>query len=126
MKLAAAMIVTGCGAISFGTAGAKAMATAKPTMVMTNGDAKTAAKSRSSIFSTPSIHLCVDRNHFRKSFFFSQSATIFLTSCDTGRKSYNFPTSHHATRKTQTLTPTASNTLTTALVIRSNPPLPRS
>src|ERR1700736_5358565 len=35
------------------------------------------------------------------------SATIFLTSCDTGRKSYNFPTSHHATRKTQTLTPTA-------------------
>jgi hypothetical protein len=47
-------------------------------------------------------------------------------SCDTGRKSYNFPTSHHATRKTQTLTPTASNTLTAALVIRSNPPLPRS
>ena len=28
----------------------------------------------------------------------------------TGRKSYNFPRSHHTTRKTQTATPTASNT----------------
>jgi hypothetical protein len=50
----------------------------------------------------------------------------FGQAANTGRKSYNFPTSHHATRKTQTLTPTASNTLTTALLIRSNLPLPRS
>ena len=33
-----------------------------------------------------------------------------FTSCDTGRENYNFPTSHHATRKTQTQTPMANNT----------------
>jgi len=35
-------------------------------------------------------------------------------------KSYNFPTSHQATRKTQTLTPTASNTGTTAPLISAS------
>jgi hypothetical protein len=40
----------------------------------------------------------------------------------TGRKSYNFPTSHHAARKTKTLTPAASSIGSTALLIWSNPP----
>jgi hypothetical protein len=75
------------------------MATAKPTMQMTKGVIKTAAKSFSSIFSPP------------------QSVAI-----DTGRKNYNFPTSHHTTTKTQTLTPTASNTGITAALISPNPP----
>ena len=39
------------------------------------------------------------------------------TQPQTGCKSYNFPTSHHATRKTQTPTPTASNTESTAPII---------
>ena len=37
------------------------MATAKPIMQMKNGATKAAAKSRSSIFSTPGIHLRVDK-----------------------------------------------------------------
>ena len=41
-----------------------------------------------------------------------------------GCKSYNFPTSHHTTRKTQTLTPMASNTGSTAPLIPSIPPRP--
>jgi hypothetical protein len=40
-----------------------------------------------------------------------------------GRKSYNFST-NHATRKTQTRTPTASNTGSTAPLIPLNPPPP--
>jgi hypothetical protein len=35
---------------------------------------------------------------------------------------YNFPTSHHATTKTQTLIPTASNTGSIAPLIPPNPP----
>jgi hypothetical protein len=41
------------------------MATAKPTMVMTNGATKTAVKSCSSIFSTPGIHLHVNTESFQ-------------------------------------------------------------
>ena len=60
-------------------AGAKAMATAKPTMVMTNGATKTAVKSCSSIFSTPGNHLHVDTESFQIVPPFEPSATIFCT-----------------------------------------------
>jgi hypothetical protein len=53
-------------------------------------------------------------------FSFSQSTTIFWPSCDTGRKSYNFRTIHHATRKTQAQTATATNTVSTAPIIAAS------
>ena len=52
------------------------MATAKPTMVMTNGATKTAVRSCSSIFSTPGIHLHVDTESFQLFPFFKAIGTI--------------------------------------------------
>jgi hypothetical protein len=54
------------------------MATAKPTMQMTKGVIKTAAKSRSSIYSTPGIRLHVDTESFQMfPFSLAQSVAIF-------------------------------------------------
>jgi hypothetical protein len=81
------------------------MATAKPTMAMKSGATKSAVKRCSSIF--PTIHLDVETDHFK---YFRSLSLIFWTSRDTGSKSYNFPRSHHTTRKMQALTPRAINT----------------
>jgi hypothetical protein len=60
------------GAISLGIAGAKAMATAKPTMQMTKGVIKTAAKVFHPSFPLQASICTLIRNHFSLELFFEK------------------------------------------------------